>query len=156
MRTNVPGKEVGRLTTVSGSSATLTPSRPSRKSRRRTYGILIVVVIAILCTVVAFTVPVSHSFSVTFSCPALYRAVYENLTFPLHTRVSGRWSSSHNTNVAFEIRTSDLQAIVYMPHLQGASGTFSFTADQSAYTIIAGSHDATTVRVAGTYSIPLL
>lgn len=107
-------------------------------------------------TTVAFTVPVSHSFSVSLRCPALYSPVSQDINFPVHSTVSGSWSSSNDTNVAFEIRTSDLQTIVYLPRLQGVSGAFSFTANESTYVFIGGSLSATTVLVTGTYSIPLL
>jgi hypothetical protein len=143
------------LVATSLPAVTTDPSRSPRRSRRRVYWIAIGITVVAVGAVLAFSVPVSHSFSATFSCPALYVPVYENLTFPLHSAVSGSWSSSSNHTV-LEIRTSLDGPIVYSNRPQAEVGSFSFTANQTTYLFMAGAYAATTVLVTGTYSLPLL
>lgn len=109
-----------------------------------------VVVTAAVSVIAAFTVPVQHSFSATLRPPAGIVPVYQNLSFPVNSAISGSWNSA--SNAFFCIRSSMNGWFAYLPPGQRTSGSFTFTANQTTYLLVASSVAPTTVQVSGTYS----
>ena len=100
--------------------------------------------------IAALTVPVQHSFSATLRPPAGIVPVYQNLSFPVNSAISGSWNSA--SNAFFCIRSSMNGWFAYLPPGQRTSGSFTFTANQTTYLLVASSVAPTTVQVSGTYS----
>lgn len=113
---------------------------------------MIVVAVVVILLVILALVPIPHSFSGTLASTLLIPA-RQSLTFPDGSSVSFSWSTTNGGSVAFDLVNS-AGTTVYSE--TAPSGSYTFTADGSAYLFESAALVSETVQFSGTYSIPLI
>jgi len=130
-------------------SPSFTPYRA--KHRGRDVTIILVIVASLAVILILFLVPVEHPFSlkVTSSLSGTGATAFAP---PSGSGVSGSWTAA-GASVILQI-TDSLGHAIYAG--DGTSGSFSFTAINSPYTVSMTSPAPETVTVTGHYSSPFL
>jgi hypothetical protein len=113
---------------------------------------LIIVVAVVVAVILLLTLlPIPHPFSTTLASGTASGAK-ASYNFPGEASVRGSWSVSSGSSVQFSIQNA-AGNVIYSS--TGSSGSFSFVASDSPYTLSVLSVSPQSTSVSGSYSSPI-